>query len=191
MEIVGSELVRSGLNLGVFCSANNLEARYTDPARELVRSACRQGYDLVWGGSNIGLMEIVATEAQQAGAKLYGVTVDFLAHYAREDADEMLIVENLAARKDLIVQKSDALAVLVGGTGTLDEVTDIIEHKKYGKIQQPIVFLDTDGFYEGLRMQLIRMADDGLLTKPLDELVFFADQPEQAVDYINLSVNTI
>lgn len=181
----------TGLSIGVFCSANDLDQIYVEPARTFARLMAQGGYDLVWGGSNIGLMEVIASEAQSFGSRITGVTVDFLERYAREDADEMIITSSLGARKDLIVERSSALAVMVGGTGTLDEVTDILEHKKHGHVEPPIVFLNTNSFYEGFRMQLERMRETGMLTVPLDQLAHFADTPEEAFNYLEgvLQVN--
>lgn len=50
-----------------------------------------------------------------------------------------------------------------------------------------MVVLNTDKFYEGLKIQLQRMEKDGFLNKPLDEFLFFADTPQEAIDYIKKS----
>ncbi|MBI4080386.1 MAG: TIGR00730 family Rossman fold protein [Candidatus Levybacteria bacterium] len=171
--------------IAVFCSANDLEEKYTKPAKEFARLLAANNYHLVWGGSDKGLMEIIASGAQEGGSKLIGVSVEHLKHVARENTDEMIIAKDLGERKATMLLRSDAIAVLVGGLGTLDEVTDILEHKKHGLHNKPIVVLNTENFYEGLKVQLQKMKDDGFLTKPLDDLIYFADQPEEAITFIN------
>lgn len=173
--------------IGVFCSANDLEDKYTKPAEEFARLLTEHDYHLVWGGSDKGLMKAIASAVQKGGGKLIGISVEFLQHVARKDADEMIIAKDLGERKAMLLVRSDAIVMLIGGTGTLDEITDVIELKKHGHHSKPIVILNTENFYEGLKAQLQKMKDDGFIpqVKSLDDLVYFADKPQEAIEYIN------
>ena len=162
------------MNITVFCSANDLAESYTKPAREFARLLGAHGHTLVWGGSNAGLMGIIADEAKAAGARLVGINVGLLSHRTYQDADELVMTADLAERKALLLARADAVVVLVGGLGTLDEATEVVELKKHRQHHKPIVFLDTDGFYDGLRTQLRRMESEGFLPVALDDLVRFA-----------------
>ncbi len=73
---------------------------------------------------------------------------------------------------------------MVGGTGTLDEATEILELKKHGMHDKPVVLLNTAGFYDGLKEQLLRMEAEGFLPLPLTELVFFAEDGVGAMAYL-------
>ncbi|MEV4424457.1 TIGR00730 family Rossman fold protein [Streptomyces sp. NPDC049602] len=163
------------MNICVFLSAADLDERYTAPAREFAGLLGKAGHTLVWGGSDTGLMRVVADGVEEAGGRLVGVTVDFLAHKARPNTDQMVVAGDLAERKALLLAKSDAIVVMVGGTGTLDEATEILELKKHGKHSKPVVLLNTAGFYDGLKAQFHRMETEGFLPIPLTDLVFFAD----------------
>lgn len=112
------------------------------------------------------------------------MSVKFLAHVVRPGVDEMIITENLSERKTLLLDKSDAVVMLVGGTGTLDETTDLLELKKHGLSDKPLVVINTAGFYDGLKVQLLRMEEDGFLPVPLAELMYFADSGRAALEYI-------
>jgi uncharacterized protein (TIGR00730 family) len=169
------------MNICVFCSAAELDEVYTGPAREFAELIGKRGHTLVWGGSDCGLMKVVADGVQGAGGRLVGISVDFLHHKARAGADEMVITATLAERKALLLERADAVVVLVGGTGTLDEATDIVELKKHGMHGKPVVVLNTAGFYDGLRQQMERMDAEGFLPVPLPGLVAFADDPEAAL----------
>lgn len=171
--------------IAVFCSANELDEKYVNPAKELAKKMTKNGYHLVWGGTDKGLMKVMASTVQEGGGKLIGITVEFLKKEARKEADEMIISASISERKSMMLQRCDAIVVLVGGTGTLDEVTEIIELKKHNLHNKPVVILNTENFYEGLKVQLQKMKDDGFLTRPLDELVYFADTPPEAIDYID------
>lgn len=175
---------RIGLNVCVFCSANELPEKYTEPSETFARLLAERGHTLVWGGSDVGLMKRIASGAQAAGAKIIGVSVEFLRHSARENADEMIIANDLGERKATMLSRSDALVMMVGGLGTLDEVTEVIEHKKHGHHSKPIVVLNTDGFYDGLNAQLLRMESEGMLRGSLYDLVYFAQTPDDAINYI-------
>ncbi|MFC9844705.1 TIGR00730 family Rossman fold protein [Streptomyces sp. NPDC060223] len=175
------------MNICVFLSAADLDDRYTRPAREFAELLGKGGHTLVWGGSDVGLMKVVADGVQEAGGRLLGVSVDFLAAMARPDADEMVIARDLAERKALLLEKADAVVIMVGGTGTLDEATEILELKKHGKTQKPVVLLNTAGFYDGLKKQFRRMEDEGFLPIPLTDLVFFAEEAVGALAYLEES----
>lgn len=172
----------------VFCSANNVEKKYIQDANALGRLMVKHGYDLVWGGSNVGLMKVMADGVQSAGGKIIGITVEFLKQKRRLDAHEMIICKDLPERKSLMLKRADAIVLLVGGTGSLDEITEILEFKKHNFHRKPVVVLNTDNFYEGLKTQLIRMEKEGFLTQKLTSLIYFADSPLKAVAYIDKSL---
>ena len=175
------------MNICVFLSAADLDERYTRPAKEFGTLLGKGGHTLVWGGSDTGLMKVVADGVHEAGGRLLGVSVDFLAAKARPDADEMVVARDLAERKALLLEKADAVVIMVGGTGTLDEATDILELKKHGHTTKPVVLLNTAGFYDGLKEQFRRMEDEGFLPRPLTDLVFFAEEPVGAMAYLEES----
>lgn len=165
----------SPLNICVFCSAAELAAVYTESAREFAELIGSRGHSLVWGGSDVGLMKVVADGVQGAGGRLVGISVEFLQSKARANADEMVVTASLAERKAQLLERADAFVIMVGGSGTLDEATEIIELKKHGLHAKPVVLLNTAGYYDGLRQQLARMEAEGFLPLPLSELVSFAD----------------
>ena len=171
-------------HIAVFCSAQELDEKYNEPAKELARLIAENGYHLVWGGSDKGLMKTIAAGVREGGGRLVGVSVHFLSHMIHKSADEMIIAKDLGERKATMLKRCDAVVTLVGGTGTLDEITDIMELKRHNLHDKPIVILNTDNFYEGLRIQLKKMKDDGLLSRPIDELIIFADTPQEAMDHI-------
>jgi len=173
------------MNICVFLSAADLDERYTLPAREFAEAIGKGGHTLVWGGSNTGLMKVVADGVQETGGRVVGISVEFLRDWARKDADEMVIAKDLAERKALMLAGSDAVVVMVGGLGTLDEATEILELRKHGLHDKPVVLLNTAGFYDGLMIQLRRMEEDGFLPVPLAELVHFADEGADALAYLD------
>jgi len=172
------------VNICVLLSAADLDPRYTRPARDFAELLGEGGHTLVWGGSDTGLMKVVADGVQEAGGRLVGISVDLFREYARKDADEMVFAKDLAQRKALLLQHADAIVVMAGGLGTLDEATDILERRKHRLHDKPVVLLNTAGFYSGLVLQLRRMEEEGFLPVPLDDLVFVTDDGARAVAYL-------
>lgn len=179
------------MNICVFLSAADLDARYTEPARRFAELIGKGGHTLVWGGSDVGLMKLVADGVQEHGGLLVGVSVTFLAAKARKDADEMVIAADLAERKAELLARADAVVIMVGGTGTLDEATEILELKKHGLHAKPVVLLNTAGFYDGLKQQFQRMDAEGFLPLPLTDLVFFAEDEVAALAYLEEAAGVV
>lgn len=172
------------MNICVFLSAADLDDRYTGPAREFGEALGRGGHTLVWGGSDKGLMKVVADAVQTTGGHLVGISVEFLRQSARAGADEMVITADLAERKAVMLARSDAIVILAGGLGTLDEATEILEQKKHGLHDKPVVLLNTAGFYDGLITQLERMETEGFLPRPLVELVTVAEDGAEVLRHL-------
>jgi len=144
----------------------------------------QSGLDLVWGGTDVGMMKTVSDIFQENGRRLIGVTTERLKSRAKESADEMIVTKDLLDRKRTMIEKSDAFLVLVGGIGTLDEVGEVLELQKSGIMNKPIVVLNSEGFFDGLKIQLETMETAGLLPKSLTEIVYFADKPEEVIEYL-------
>lgn len=181
------------MNICIFCSANDLPSIYTQPAESLAKQIATTGHTLVWGGSKYGLMRVVAENAQQAGGKIIGISMELFKENILPSADEMIITKDLSERKATLLAYADVVVILAGGLGTLDEATEVIELKKQGQHDKPIIILNTNGFYNGLIAQLQRMTDEGFLplkemqtikVRPLSHIVQFADTPEEIMQLI-------
>jgi uncharacterized protein (TIGR00730 family) len=178
------------MNVCVFLSSADLDERYTQPALEFGKLIGRRGHTLVWGGSDTGLMKVVADGVREGGGRLLGISVVFLRSLARSDADEMIVAKDLTERKALMLDRSDAIVVMPGGLGTLDEATEILEQKKHRLHEKPVVLLNTAGFYDGLASQLSRMEEEHFLPVALAELLYVADDGGSALAYLEQSVAT-
>ena len=171
-------------NICVYCSTNDVDKKYVEATKQLGALIAKNNFNLVWGGGNKGLMGVVAESVQKNGGKIFGVTIEFLKGHRRMNADEMIITKDFPERKKLLLKKADAVVLLPGGVGSLDEITEAIELKKHDFHLKPVVALNTDKFYEGLKIQLKRMEKDGFLTKSVDEFLYFANTPLEAINFI-------
>lgn len=178
------------MNICIFCSAFDVADNYTEAAREFATLLAREGNTLVWGGSDNGTMKTVADAAQGAGGRIIGVSFELLKHKVRPHADEMFILPSLGERKAKMLELADALVVLPGGLGTLDEITEVLELKKHNLHDKAVVFLNTDGFYDGFKQQLYRMEREGFLPRTLESLLYFASAPEDAMVHLRKFAQT-
>ena len=177
-------------NIAVFCSASELADKYMKPAEEFARLLAQNGYNLVWGGSNTGVMKLVASTVRANGSKIFGVSLEIYKEKLHPNADEMITEKTLGARKTTMLLKSDAIVALVGGIGTLDEVTEIIELKKQNHHQKPVIILNSENFYDGLKIQMEKMEREGFLPQELSNYVHFASTPQDAIEFINNNLPT-
>ena len=137
----------------VFCSSSNeVDRVYFDLAEDLGRRIVDAGYDLVWGGGDIGLMGALARAAQQQGGKVIGVIPESMAdrEIAYRQADELIVTADMRQRKQIMEQRAGAFIALPGGFGTLEELLEIVTLRLLGYHDKPVVLINADGFYDGL-----------------------------------------
>ena len=164
---------------------HDVAPKYRSAAKELGRMLGERGHTLVWGGSNTGLMKEVADAVQNSSGNIIGITMEQIREKARTNADTMIVAKDLRERQDVMRAHSDAFVLLPGGLGSLDEITEILEFKKHGKHNKPVIILNTGGFYDGLRTQLKRMHKEGFVAQPLESYLHFAETPSKAINILN------
>ncbi|HEU4424264.1 MAG TPA: TIGR00730 family Rossman fold protein [Pilimelia sp.] len=150
----------------VFCaSSRRLAPRWLDLAEQTGRELARRGHTLVSGGGCVGMMGAVADGARAGGGHTLGVIPQSLVdlEVADRQADELIVVDGMASRKTLMIDKSDAFLVLPGGLGTLDELFEVWTTATLALHHKPVVLVDDDGFYAGLLSWLGGLSGQGFL----------------------------
>ena len=169
----------------VFCSSNlGTDAVYQQVAADLGATLAARGFNIVYGGANIGLMRCLAEAATAGGAKVTGVITEFLAgkHLTHSGLSELVVVKDMPERKAKMEQLSDGFIVLPGGFGTMDEMFEIMSGGQLGFHKKPLVVLNINGFYNHLKAQLDFMVSQKMLLAPHASMVQFADTPAEAID---------
>lgn len=172
------------MNICVFCSMYEVDKKYTEPAAEFARMIGEGGHTLVWGGTDSGIMHVIAEEARRAGARLVGVIRKKIKNTAYKNTDELVVVAGSKEMNLALIERAEAIALLVGGVGSLNEVTEILRMVKNKDAKRPIIVLNTDGFYDGFRQQLERMHNEGFVTTEVFEAIRFVDTPREVMEYI-------
>ncbi|WP_339335984.1 TIGR00730 family Rossman fold protein [uncultured Maricaulis sp.] len=173
-------------SIGVFCGSRLGEREtYADAAEAVGRAIARAGCRLVYGGGDVGLMGIAASTAAAAGGSVHGIIPGFL--IAREghlEGVDIKIVETMSERKSLLIAESDAYIILPGGTGTLEEVFDVISRQQLGLQDKPIVFLNTDGFWSPFMDLICHTVNEGFTPQSLADHVELIDDADTAISRI-------
>jgi len=137
----------------VFCgSSPGALTEYSSAARELGRLMGLQGLTLVYGGSNIGLMRVIADACMANGGHVIGVMPHGLIdrEVAYRDLKEFHVVDSMSERKEKMAALSDAFIAMPGGIGTLDEIFEAMSWNQLEIMDKPIALLNTAGFYNDL-----------------------------------------
>lgn len=137
----------------VFCaSSNRIDERWLELARKVGVALASAGHSLVSGGGRVGMMGTVASGARSAEGYTLGVIPETMVAWEIADtgADELVVTDDMAARKNVMIERSDAFLVLPGGLGTLDEFFEVWTTAMLGLHDKPVILLNVDGFYTGL-----------------------------------------
>jgi uncharacterized protein (TIGR00730 family) len=175
----------------VFCaSSSNLEQRWLDLARNTGGELAARGHTLVSGGGRVGMMGAVADGARSGGAHTLGVIPQSLVDLEVADtrADELIVTDDMGARKNLMIERSDAFITLPGGLGTLDELFEVWTTATLDLHRKPILVLDPDGFYDGLLSWLGKLADTEFVRRPALDRVTVVGSIPAAFDNIEAAL---
>jgi len=175
-------------NICIFASScNYLDKSYYPEAEKLGELLVKAGFNLVYGGSSLGLMWACASKVKEFGGKVYGVMPEKLHNLgvSTDECVELTVTPCMRSRKAKMDEMSDGLVALPGGFGTLEELSEMIVQKQLGYNNKPIVILNTNGFYNKLIEFFNVIIDENFANRKLSEnLYYIAPTPEVAVEYL-------
>lgn len=185
--IIKSEAVLTAKKVCIFASSSNgLDEIYYKAASETGKLLAENNFDIVYGGSSLGLMWACAKEVKNNGGKVFGVMPERL-HNMGVSTDacvELSVTKCMRTRKEKMDELSDALIALPGGFGTLEELAEMIVQKELGYNNKPIVILNTNGFYDKLIAFFDEVVLQNFARDCIKKLYFEAKTPAEAVEYI-------
>lgn len=138
----------------VYCASSEHCGRvYHDAAYALGHRLAEAGCTIVYGGGAVGLMGAVANGALEAGGEVIGIIPRFMVdvEWQHPGVGDMQIVEDMRERKHRLLTGSDAVVALPGGCGTLEELFEAMTLKRLALYFNPIVLLNTNGYYAALQ----------------------------------------
>lgn len=154
------------MNITVYCGAHHgKDPEFASRARELGAWMAQNGHKLVYGAGDVGTMGILANAVLEGGGEVMGVTPDFfvLAEEIHDKLTELKIVPDLPERRSMMIEQGEAFIALPGGTGTLDEITEVITLTRLGRLSKtvkPVMLYNINGFYDHLLSFFDRVAEE-------------------------------
>ena len=140
-------------NVTIFCaSSRKSPPKYFSVAEELALQLLEHDVGVIYGGGAVGLMGKIADCYLKHSGRIRGVIPEFMVkvEWAHPGIQDMQIVRDMHERKQVLIEGTDAVIALPGGTGTLEELMEVLALKRLGKFLKPVVLLNTDGFYDQL-----------------------------------------
>jgi uncharacterized protein (TIGR00730 family) len=175
----------------VFCaSAPGIDQSYLRLAAEVGARIGKGGHRLVSGGGRVSMMGAVATAARVGGAHTVGVIPQALVdlEVADDEADELLVVGDMRARKGLMDERADAFVVLPGGIGTLEELMEVWTSRSLGMHVKPVVVLDPFGDFAGLRKLVGTLGERGFVRPSAAAHLQWATDVGEALELVERGV---
>ncbi len=125
---------------------------YSDAAILLGKKIAADGFTLVYGGSSLGMMGLLANTVKEYGGRVEGIITHHLIEQEKplKILDELHIVDSMQQRKAMMQEISDMFVVMPGGLGTLEEAIETWNAIKIGELSNPLGFLNIKGYFDGL-----------------------------------------
>ena len=168
-------------------SSTKINPVYFEAAEELGSLLAEHHIRLINGAGSIGLMCAVADAVLKNGGEVTGVIPRFMVeqNWHHTGLTELIEVESMHERKQKMANLSDGIVALPGGCGTLEELLEIITWKQLGLYLNPIVILNTNGYFDPLLAMLQRAVDENFMRKQHGAIWHVASTPQEAIDLIH------
>jgi uncharacterized protein (TIGR00730 family) len=156
------------LCITIYCaSSKKVDKKYFDNTILLADELFKRNVKIIYGGGAVGLMGALADRYLELGGSIAGIIPEFMVkvEWAHSKVKEMHVVKDMHERKSRLLENSDAVIALPGGTGTLEELTEAITLKRLGHYNKPILLLNTNNFYTPLADFFQKMADEHFLNE--------------------------
>ena len=166
------------MNITVYLGANEGNTPALKAAvQELGRWIGESGNALIYGGSRSGLMGALADSVLAAGGEVTGVEPEFFVkgELQHDGLTELIVTKDMTERKTKMIELGDAFIAFPGGTGTLEEISEIMSKVSLKQLAAPCILYNLNGYYDHLKALLAHMIDMGLSTPERQEGIYFAE----------------
>ena len=169
------------MNITVYLGANEgNDPELKKAVQELGTWIGASGNALVYGGSKSGLMGAIADSVLAAGGEATGVEPEFFIRdeFQHDGLTKLIVTEDMSERKKKMIELGNAFIAFPGGTGTLEEITEVMSKVSLKHLNAPCILYNLNGYYNDLKALLTHMIEMGLSTKERQEGIYFAENLE-------------
>lgn len=175
------------MNITVYIGASTgTDEVYQIEAEELGKWIGANGHRLIYGGSRVGLMGVLADACLKAGGEVIGVEPSYFleGELQHEGITKLIVTQTMAERRAKMIELGDAFIAFPGGTGTLEEISEVISLNKLGQLQKPLVILNIEEYYHPLFLMYQKMVEEGFLDKKHFDRIHFSRSVDNAAWWI-------
>lgn len=179
------------MNITVYLGANKgIDSSLTMAVRELGEWIGQSGNTLIYGGSRTGLMGEIAESVLMASGRVIGVEPQFFveAELQYDEITELIVTKDMTERKTKMIELGDAFIAFPGGTGTLEEIAEVMSKISLNQLNAPCIFYNLNGYYDSMKELLLHMIDMGLSTSERQEGIYFASDLEEIKAILDKSI---
>jgi uncharacterized protein (TIGR00730 family) len=168
----------------VYCSASpNVDETYLEVANKFGKLLAKNNIKLIYGGGQIGMMGHLADGCLEKKGQVHGVIPEHLqiSEVGHAGVQTLEVVPNMHLRKAKMFELSDAVVVLPGGYGTLDETLEVLTWKQLSMHNKPIIVLNHEGFWDPLRSLLDHLVEKKFASPKARHLLEFVNDVEDII----------
>lgn len=174
----------------VFCaSSKKIDSVFYEATREIGKILVENNYTVVYGGGSVGLMGELSKTVLELGGNIEGVIPEFMykLEWGNPNVKVMTITKDLHERKKLLIKNTDVVIALPGGSGTLEELVEVISLKRLGIFLKPIIIVNTKNFYDPLIELFKKMVTEKFLNPHHLNMWCVINHPSELINAINNS----
>jgi uncharacterized protein (TIGR00730 family) len=174
----------------IYCaSSHKVDSIYFEAAGKLAAELVNNNISIVYGGGAVGLMGKVADTAMNMGGEVTGILPRFMdeVEWGHKSITRLILVDDMRERKRKMIEESDAVIALPGGTGTIEELFEVITLKRLGQYTQPIILLNTKDYYKHLIAFVNQMVQENFLRAEHLSMMTVINEPHQIMEALNNS----
>ena len=178
------------MNITVYLGASSgNDPTLETSVRALGRLIGKSGNALVYGGSKSGLMGALAESVLRAGGEVTGVEPQFFIDkgYEYDEITTLIVTRDMTERKTKMIELGDAFVAFPGGTGTLEEIAEVMSMVSLRQLDAPCILYNLHGYYDGLKVLLGRMIEKGLSSPERQQGIYFVEDLEQIKEILQKS----
>ena len=176
------------MNITVYLGTNTgNDPAFLPAVQELGNWIGANGHALVYGGSKSGLMGALAESVLRAGGEVTGVEPQLFIDkgYEYDEITTLIVTRDMTERKTKMIELGDAFIAFPGGTGTLEEIAEVMSKVSLGQLDAPCILYDLNGYYDSLKALLDKMIEKGLSTPQRQRGIRFAANLEEITTILN------
>ena len=177
------------MNITVYLGANEgNDPGLRKAVEELGAWIGNSGNTLIYGGSKSGLMGAIANSVLQAGGEVIGIEPSFFieSELQHEGLTKLIVTKDMTERKNRMIELGQAFIAFPGGTGTLEEMAEVMSRVSLKHLDAPCILYNLDGYYDDLKALLDHMIEKGLSSKEWQEGIYFAENLDEIKGILKL-----